>query len=113
MQYIMYVIYIETNDVDHCICPEDTQDLSQGQELVLSPPLPAEEVVRGSPGEGDETAQFYLRVQSGDGQLWAQRRTWAQACPPRPRRPTILGLEKEEGSWLLGQGRQPPSSEAS
>lgn len=68
MQYIMYVIYIETNNADHCICPKDTQDLSQGQELILSLPLPANEVVRGSPGEGDEAAQLYLRVQGGDGQ---------------------------------------------
>lgn len=54
-------------------------DLSKGQELVLSLPLPSEEGMQGSPGEGDEAAQLYLRVQGTDGQL--RGRAWAQACP--------------------------------
>lgn len=84
------------------------KDLSEGQELVLTLPLPDEESMQGSPGEGDEAARLCLRVQGRAGQL--RGKMWAQTCPPQP----LSGLEKEESGTLAprAEGVRAPSSEA-
>lgn len=84
------------------------KDLSEGQELVLTLPLPDEEGMQGSPGEGDEAARLCLRVQGRAEQL--RGKMWSQTCPQQP----LPGLEKEGSETLAPRAEdvRAPSSEA-
>lgn len=53
MVWIVYIL------LPTAFVPRTTRkDLSEGQELVLTLPLPDEESMQGSPGEGDEQPGF-------------------------------------------------------